>query len=141
MRLQRIKRKIAGIAMIEFLLTVPILAILLIGVMEFGVLFYDQSIIDTASREGARYGIVQRSGSYATSAQITTYAKTFCNSNLITFAGSNPAVTVTVTPGTVASGNNLVVTVSYVYTGFALYQYLSITQAKTLTSSTTMNYQ
>jgi Flp pilus assembly protein TadG len=47
-----------GQAMIEFAFVLPLLCIIVLGIIEFGVLFYDKAVITNASREGARAGIV-----------------------------------------------------------------------------------
>lgn len=48
-----------GQALIEFALILPILLILVGGIIDFGWLFYNQSSLNNAAREGARYAIVQ----------------------------------------------------------------------------------
>lgn len=128
--------------MVEFALIIPIITIILVGIFEFSILYYDQDVITSASREGVRYGIVKVNGSYPTSAQIIAYAKTFCTSNLLTFNATNPSVTVTVTlPGTVTPGAALKVTVAYTYTDYVLHNFISHGQSYALTASTTMNYE
>ena len=46
-----------GQAIIEFAFILPFVVILVLGLIEFGVLFYNQAVITNASREGAREGI------------------------------------------------------------------------------------
>ncbi len=41
--------------MVEFAIVAPLLFVLLFGIIEFGVMLYDQAVITNASREGARY--------------------------------------------------------------------------------------
>jgi len=48
----------SGQAIIEFAFVLPLMLVLLLGLIEFGVLFYDKAMITNASREGARAGIV-----------------------------------------------------------------------------------
>lgn len=43
-----------GAALIEFVLVVPLLLLLIFGIIEFSVLFYDKAVITNASREAAR---------------------------------------------------------------------------------------
>jgi len=45
-----------GQSLAELALTLPILLIILLGVVDFGRVFYDYVTITNASREGARYG-------------------------------------------------------------------------------------
>jgi Flp pilus assembly protein TadG len=51
-------RETKGASMVEFALVLPILILILFGIIEFGILIYNQQVITNASREGARYGIV-----------------------------------------------------------------------------------
>ena len=47
-----------GAAMVEFALILIPLIILTFGLIEFGLLMYNQQVLTNAAREGARYGIV-----------------------------------------------------------------------------------
>jgi len=47
-----------GQALVEYALVLPILLLLLLGIMEFGILVFNYNTIANAAREGARYGIV-----------------------------------------------------------------------------------
>jgi hypothetical protein len=42
--------------MVEFALAAPLLLVLILGIMEFGRLFFSYSSVVTATREAARYG-------------------------------------------------------------------------------------
>ena len=66
-RTQRFGRKVMGLgglrgergqSMVEYALVLPILLLLLLGIMEFGILVFNYNTIANAAREGARYGIV-----------------------------------------------------------------------------------
>ena len=46
-----------GQAIIEFAFVLPLLCIMILGIIEFGVLFYDKAVVTNASREGARAAI------------------------------------------------------------------------------------
>jgi Flp pilus assembly protein TadG len=50
-----------GIAAVEFGLILPVLLLVLFGIVNFGLLFYDQSIITNAAREGARWASINSS--------------------------------------------------------------------------------
>jgi Flp pilus assembly protein TadG len=54
-------RRLAGMAMVEFVLILPALLVILFGILEFGVLFYQWQTLSNAAREGAREAIVFRS--------------------------------------------------------------------------------
>src|SRR6476619_4717943 len=45
-----------GQALVEFTLMLPIILMLVVGILEFGMLFKDHMGIHYASREGARFG-------------------------------------------------------------------------------------
>lgn len=47
-----------GVAALEFALVLPILVLLLLGIMEFGMIFGDQLALTHAAREGARLASV-----------------------------------------------------------------------------------
>jgi hypothetical protein len=47
-----------GASAVEFALVLPLLIVILFGIIEFGLLMYNQAVITNASREGARAGIV-----------------------------------------------------------------------------------
>ena len=44
-----------GAALVEFAIVLPLLLILIFGIIEFGVMFYDKAMITNATREGARW--------------------------------------------------------------------------------------
>ena len=48
-----------GASAVEFALILPLLIVLTFGIIEFGLLMYNQQVLTNAAREGARYGIVQ----------------------------------------------------------------------------------
>ena len=46
-----------GVAAVEFAIVLPILAILLIGIIEFGIVLYNKQVVTNATREGVRAAI------------------------------------------------------------------------------------
>ena len=64
--------------MVEFAIVLLLLLILICGVIELGVMFFNKAVITNASREGARAGITG-----LTNSQIETIVKDYCNTNLI----------------------------------------------------------
>jgi Flp pilus assembly protein TadG len=52
-------RSHSGQAIIEFAFILPLLCIIVLGVIEFGILFYNKAVVTNASREGARAGMVK----------------------------------------------------------------------------------
>lgn len=112
-----------GVAALEFAIILPLLILLLFGIIEFGLLIYNQHIITNASREGARSGIVARAPAL-TSGELQTgidnLIKNYCQDKLITFgSASDPVVTVTLSDNfTFPSdtfGEDLTVAVNYQY--------------------------
>lgn len=47
-----------GQTLVEFALILPLLLILVFGIVEFAIIFYDKAVVTNASREGARRGSV-----------------------------------------------------------------------------------
>ena len=78
--LLRSKRRNRGAALVEFAIILPLLLVILIGILEFGLLFYNKQIITNASREAARAGIA-----YSDYSQITSIVPQYCQNRMITF--------------------------------------------------------
>ncbi len=60
MKTSVITRNQNGATAVEFAIILPVLILVLFGIIEFGLLLFNQQIITNASREGARAGIVNR---------------------------------------------------------------------------------
>jgi Flp pilus assembly protein TadG len=58
LRARRLVREEEGAAVVEFALVMPILALVVFGIIDFGRAFYTVNNIISAVREGARYGAV-----------------------------------------------------------------------------------
>lgn len=52
-----------GQDMVEFALVVPILLLLFLGIIEFGIIVFRYNSVSSLAREGARYGIVHTDAS------------------------------------------------------------------------------
>ena len=105
-----------GAAAIEFAICLPLLVLLIFGIIEFSILFYDQAVITNASREGARAGIVYASPSRVSDAEIKAVVINYCQDNLVTFgSGVLNAGSITVNRTSDLSGDPLTVTVNYNY--------------------------
>jgi Flp pilus assembly protein TadG len=78
-----------GASAVELALLLPLLVLLIFGMLEFGLLMYNQQVLTNASREGARAGIVRN----ATDAQIRTTVSTYCANRMVTFGAQNLPVT------------------------------------------------
>jgi len=49
-----------GSAVVEFAVILPLLLLILYGIIEFGLIFYNKALLTNASREGARFGVLYR---------------------------------------------------------------------------------
>lgn len=133
-----------GSALIEFVLIAPVLFLILFGIVDFSLLFFDKMTITNASREGARYGIIAQNSVYPTSAQITTYITNNFTTNLISFSSTKPSATVTVTSSvqTPVPGAILTVKVSYPYTYLVMDKLVAgFSSPITISSTAVMAYE
>lgn len=104
----------SGASAVEFAIVLPILVLLVFGIIEFSVAFYDKAMITNASREGARAGIVFKVPP-VTDDEITNIVNTYLGSSLLTFGGPTTA-NITVTRNGYNPGDELKVSVNYTYT-------------------------
>ena len=107
-----------GVAVVEFALVVPLLLLILFGIIEFGILFYDKAVITNASREAAREWIVFRPDSEKLSkSELEGVVNNYTSNRLISLAGS-PSLTVETDPTDPTdfdTGDELTLTVEYSY--------------------------
>lgn len=115
--IKKMKNTEDGVAAVEFAIVLPILLLLLFGIIEFSVIFYNKAMITNASREGARAGIVydwDEDSSGLTHQEIETVVMNYLGDNLINFGGeSNAEVTTSGIGG--SAGDPLEVNVTYRY--------------------------
>ena len=148
------KKSENGAAAIEFVLVLPFLLLLLFGIIEFSILFYNKGMITNASREGARAGIVFRpSVDRLTEDDIKLVVDNYLKTYLITFGDSGGALEVTAVPSddngdTIVpnSGDSLTVRVVYDYDFLILpdlkwYGGSKLTGIQQLTATTVMRYE
>jgi len=131
-----------GVAAVEFAICLPILILLLFGLIEFGLLFYNQQVITNASREGVRAGITGE----MTDDEIKNIVLTYCNHNegpedneLINLNGSDELQTGAVTVSAPDGNNDRTVSVTYDY-NFLFAGILGFTD-KTLSAQTIMRME
>ncbi len=108
-----------GAAAIEMALIMPILLVLTFGLVEFGLLMYNQQVLTNAAREGARRGIVQASPRVPYSNGVDGIADTvhaYADTHLVTFGAAKPTPIVNVPAICSNFADNLSVTVTYPYT-------------------------
>ena len=113
-----------GAAAIEFAIVLPVLVLLLVGIMEFSVLLYDQAVITNASREGARAGIVF-SKQPISDAEIQAVVNNYCAGHMITFGAASGVTTSVSRAGSGSAGDPLTVLVNYHYDFLVIPNFLS----------------
>jgi Flp pilus assembly protein TadG len=127
-----------GAALVEFAIVLPLLLVLVFGMIEFSIMFYDKAVITNASREGARAGIVYDFPDRVTMGQIEDAVKEYASGRLISFGGANPAPDI-VSNECINAGDSLTVSVAYEYTYLVLPSLITtLTGPIDLTAVTTM---
>lgn len=145
----KLLRNEKGTSIVELAIILPLLIILIFGMVEFSVLFYDKAVITNASREGARAAIVFRAdpatGNYIplSLSNIQGVVNTYVSTYLVGFPRTTATVpTYTACPSTPTLGVDdfVVVTVSYDYNFLLLPNFLNFLYSPfTLTATTTMS--
>jgi Flp pilus assembly protein TadG len=107
---RRLFKEATGASAVEFALVLPLLLLLILGMVEFGTLFYRQAIISWSSREAARTGIVQAIPK-PTAGQVEAVVSSVLNKASL----GTTKVAVTVTGAGGAFGTDLVVLVESPY--------------------------
>lgn len=143
-----------GASAVEFALVLPLLILIVYGIVEFGLILYNQQVITNASREGARAGIVGPNprlpydGVSCACANppcsIECVVKDYAANRLVTFGGPG-TLSLTYTPAYAATQpfqTNLTVSVSYDYYFLALGGFVgSLGPKVTLIAQTVMKYE
>jgi Flp pilus assembly protein TadG len=118
-RAGRAPRLSRGSAAIEFAILLPFLVMVLVGIIDVDMIFYDDAVITNAARAGARAGTVLHVPPLSTT-QIASITTAYAQSSLVTGgSATSPAVAVTQSNGT-TPGSSLQVAVSYTYQGLML---------------------
>jgi Flp pilus assembly protein TadG len=137
----KIRNSHSGQTIVEFALIMVLVFIVIFGIIEFGIVIYDQVAITNGIREGARVGSLFRAdgttGAYSpwTEAEIQTVVDNYLNPRLITFGTPFNKNTVVATwTGTPPSngGTDGKVTVSVTFP----YKFLVLPNLKALGSGT-----
>ncbi|HAV90985.1 MAG TPA: hypothetical protein DCW44_06910 [Eubacterium sp.] len=94
----------SGQDIVEFALVLPILALLLFGIIDYGWIFYNQARVGNAAREGARFAVMNYKKAEALKGASTTeaYLKTQVEDNVKDVLPGNlksPGANLTVTVG------------------------------------------
>nr|WP_241022327.1 TadE/TadG family type IV pilus assembly protein [Burkholderia sp. Ac-20353] len=135
------ERDARGVVSLEFVLMLPFLLMVLLGIIDSSLILCDKAVITNASREAARAGVVVRVPMMSTT-DVRNVALNYTQNGLITGGtATTPNVTVTQANGT-TSGSALTVSVTYTYTGLMLGSAFSaLTGPVTISATTVMNYE
>jgi len=112
----------SGVAAVEFAIVLPVLVVLLFGMIEFSLLFYNKAMLTNACREGARSGIVFRADASGdrwplTDAEIQAVVRNYSQDYMVNFGSDNLTdedITVDRTGGS-SPGDPLTVSATYHY--------------------------
>lgn len=77
-----------GAAAVEFALVLPLLMLFIFGIIEFGLLLFNQQVITNAVREGTRTGVLMRGAPRTVATEdllIKNVVVNFAQSHLVTF--------------------------------------------------------
>lgn len=147
-----------GTAILEFAIILPFLLLIVFGIIEFGLMFYNQQVITNASREGARAGIVAPTNSTtprlpaagmtcapngSPQPSIECVVNNYCLNHLITFGNnSNPTTTVNGYNNFPTFGSILTVKVDYNYSYLVISKFLtSLGATQNIHAETSMGYE
>jgi Flp pilus assembly protein TadG len=100
-RKYRLLQRTEGAAAVELAIVLPVLLLLVCGIMDFGIIFFQLHNVNEAAREGARQTAVSQNLQTAASTTIA-YIKSKYNNNY----------NVTVVPSPPVSGQDVTVTVT-----------------------------
>jgi len=130
-----------GGAAVEFALILPLFIFLIFGIIEGGLLLYNEQVLTNASREGARAGIVaglNRAGDEHKTVS-ENRATAYCLNYLVTFSATPNFSALATSPSGISFGDPLTVTVTYDYGFLVLFNPITFSrfnpiplQAKTI---------
>jgi Flp pilus assembly protein TadG len=131
----------SGAEFVEFALAFPLLLLVTLGIMDFGILLQQYQVITAAAREGARVGILPN----YTTANAEARALAYINASIISMGATTPAPTAAVNPATAVGANcmsTITVTTTfphtYVFVGGIMNYFGTGLGTKTLTATATM---
>lgn len=127
---ERNKEKQKGATSVEFAIVLTIFITIIFGIIEFGLLMYNQHIVTNAGREGAREGIVYRDNRISAHDIENNIVRDYVDQYLVTFGGGSPQVNV---HACTDSKDSLSVDITYNY-NFLFLRFLQ----REISSTTTM---
>ena len=139
-----------GASAVEFAIILPLLLVLIFGIIESSIFFYNKAMITNASREGARAGIVFAE-TRPSQADIQAIVDNYAATHLINFDPSQVLATTAVWTdadgdNAISSGDPLTVTINYTYKFLALPNIIalvrgSFTNTQPINAVTVMRYE
>ena len=147
-----------GQAIIELAFIFPFLLIVILGIIEFSIIFYDKAMVTNASREGARTAMAFRTDlnppNYWTATQaedaaktaVTNYMQTsYMQTRFLTFGATSPPTTAALRFGTSPqydpAGGTVEVTVTYQYRFLAIPKFAGWGDTLNISSKTIMRLE
>jgi Flp pilus assembly protein TadG len=106
-------RKTAGMAMVEFVIILPILLMLVFAIVEFGVLFGRWQTVSNAAREGARTAVVYRTNCNAGSVETEVRQRVKDYASPLGIVVTDADIAISGVCGTSTSSSTVTVTVPY----------------------------
>ena len=128
-----------GASAVEMALLLPLLILMLDGVLEFGLILHNQTVLTSAANLAARAGIVNSSVKL-NDTQIADVASNYCIDGLISLGITTPATVTVVQSADSTYPNPLKVTVSYSFKGLLAGGLLSALETYPKLSATTVMY-
>ena len=93
-------REQTGASMVEFSLVALVFFILIFGIIELGLLLFNQQVVTNAGREGARHGIVARPPDQKIgTSEIIKKAREYAEQHIVSFGNKNFDVQATFASG------------------------------------------
>lgn len=99
-----------GVALVEFALTLGLFAVLLVGILEFGVIMFSKNDVTEAARDGARQAAVNSAGSNGACTSANNWLGAACN-----LAPSGSQICIRALDGNLDIGSAVRVRVTYPY--------------------------
>jgi Flp pilus assembly protein TadG len=139
MQLKNMNTRQAGASAIELALLLPLLLLMLDGVLEFGLVLHNQSVLTSATSMAARAGMAQGNPKL-TNAEITAIAVNASQDALISLHATNAPTVNVVQASDPTYLTPLQVSASYTFKGLLIGGLLGVFQINPTLSVTTVMY-
>lgn len=87
-KFKRIRGNQKGATIVEFAIILPLLVLMLFGILEFGLILYDNAILTNATREGTRATVLFQWPGRISPEDIETVVDNYLQKNLVSFGAS-----------------------------------------------------